>query len=170
MPVALQAPPFNSETGRTNGAKGNIVRWKNHKPKQKPGPKTPEELLARFSTSRPSLGFFALLRRTQRRMLQQSIAETDVNSMALAVYAAVEVFNMEQRLLGRDILPVKSRSKRSKAVLSPHDLPMPDPVSCGVAPGLPPDASLRGVCGVDTSGPQSASGQAPVAPVDDTPF
>ena len=161
--------PFNSETARIAQAKSVAARKAAEPLRQIKFAKTMEQRRT-HPHSKPVWAEIALMRRGLRNCLQQSIAATDVPMMALAVQSAVEVFNMEQRLLGRDILPVKSKSKRSKAMLSPHDLPMPDPVSCGVAPTLPSDASGSGVCGVDTSDAQSASGQATVAPVDDTPF
>jgi hypothetical protein len=152
--------PFNSETGRLNGAKGNAIRWK--EPRQPTPPKTPQQLLESFQHSRPSKGFFALMRRTQRRMLNQAIAETDVTRMAVAVQSAVDVFNMEQRLLGRDALPSKSK-KPSRSKLSPHDLPMPDPVS-----------QESGNQGVNPDTAKPASGQAtsasPPDSASDCPF
>ena len=167
--------PWNSETARLANAKSQEAKRLNRlldgeSSGDNGGRSIPDPTLKINGHCLPIPTVIALMRRAQRRYLQWSIASTDVHEACALVYATVEVFNLEQRLLGKDPLKESKASKRAKASLSPHDLPMPDPVSCGVAPTLPSDASGSGVCDVDTSGPQSASGRATVTPVDDTPF
>jgi hypothetical protein len=178
--------PWNSETAKIAAAKSVAVKRLNRQlygTSNGPvnGGKKPEPVQHVNGHCLPIPTVIALMRRALRRYLQWSLASTDANETFCLVQSAVEVFNMEQRLLGRDVLPTKSKSKKPKRTdLSPHDLPMPDPVDCGMAGNPPPDnrtqltqdASESGNCGVDTSKSFPASGQAVSAPLpqDDTPF
>ncbi len=136
-------PPFDSVTGSLNGIKGNQVKYS--KPKKEPS-------LAMIA--RPSRVNIAVLRRAQRRMIQWAIASTQVAEACALVQSAVEVFNMEQRLLGREPLPSKTSSKRSKSTpVSIPDFPMPD----------------SGTQSVPTPIAKPASESQPPA-ADDTPF
>jgi hypothetical protein len=183
-PFLTRALPFNSETGRINQLKAAAARSAARKaaePLRQLKFKATMEQRQLSAHSKPAWGELALMRRTLRRYLQWALAATKVDDGCALVSSAVDVFNMEQRLLGRDVLPTKSKSKKPKRTdLSPHDLPMPDPVDCGMA-GTPPtenrtqltqDASESGNRSVDTSKSFPASGQAVSAPLpqDDTPF
>jgi hypothetical protein len=163
MPIALHAPPFNSETGSINGKKGNQVRWQRIRDLHDQADSTEQvEAELAHGNSRPNASHIALLRRNQRRWLCCAIAATAIHMQERYMALALEAFNMEQRLLGRDVLPLKSkRSKPSK--LSPHDLPMPDPVS-----------QKSGNQGVNPDTAKPASGQAtsavPPDSASDCPF
>ena len=164
--------PFTKETAKEYGRKGGLKRGQQIAEVAQAARKAKHQEIIQLSASLPEIKpKLDTLRRMQRRALMQAMAENDSVKQLNFMKSAQMAFDMEQTLLGNGSHRPKSRKSSS---LSPHDLPMPDPSSCGIVPALPQDASESGTPRVLQPDAQSASGQATEAQSDliedDTPF
>ncbi len=147
-------PPFNSERGRAASLKAHAaLRAERERFKILPKP-----IVAKERGQKELTGLINAIRRAIRRHISASVASTDAKQALLHAKTAREWIEAEQDLLGNG----SPRSKRSKSpVISPLDLPMPDP---------------SGNQGVSKPVVEPASEQVTQAPVpstpeiDDTPF
>jgi hypothetical protein len=150
--------PFTKETAATYGRKGGLTRGKQIADLAQAGKRAKHQESIQLASSLPELKpKLDSLRRMQRRFMAQAVAENDAKKQALFMRSFQIAFDAEQTLLGNNI-----KSKRPKSSkLSPHDLPMPDPVSCGMA-------QESGNRGVNPATAQPASGQATSASTPDS--